>query len=79
MTLAEVLRMVKALDLDGQRAVAQELSPLLNDPGTKGRGAIPAKTGSLMGMAGMFRASRHLTVEQMNQAIAEGARASAAL
>ncbi|MDR1186936.1 MAG: hypothetical protein LBK95_05700 [Bifidobacteriaceae bacterium] len=60
--------------------MAQELSPL-----AMGLGSDPAQrkeageTISLMQMAGMFTAARHLTVEDMDSAIAEGARESAGL
>jgi hypothetical protein len=79
MTLADVLSLVRSLDIEEQRELAVELSPLLADERPNTAPAAGTKTGSLMGMAGMFQATRHLTVEEMDDAIAEGARKSAGL
>jgi hypothetical protein len=80
MALADVLSLVRSLDIDEQRKLALELSPLLPDSRVGlDEAQMGVKDGSLMGMAGMFTANRHLSVEDMNAAIAQGARESAGL
>ncbi|MDR0416244.1 MAG: hypothetical protein LBH76_02805 [Propionibacteriaceae bacterium] len=56
MTLADVLTLVRSLDLEQQRGLAEALQPLLTDSLPRGGSSAAAKAGSLMGMAGMFKA-----------------------